>query len=261
MTVHRWLCALGLVAAGVCADAADRHEFVTSYGRPENPQFQIYYDELRRERFLEGVAGELNRILDLPTTVTLRVAECGRSSTGWNGASHTVTLCYEFLDAVLSIAGESGINGERLEQQFAGAVTYALFDEVGHALVALYGLDVPQGTEAAGSDFAAITLAVAQTDGDGAARGAVDFFDMALKEPDAGLDFLQAHDFGRHRLEMLACLLYGASPSLNASFVSRGLVDDARAAHCADTYAAAARFWGQTLRERGRETVIAPRGL
>jgi Putative metallopeptidase len=259
--MRRSVWVLGFLLASACAGAADRHDFTASYRRPENPEFQIYYDELKRERFLEGVAGELDRILDVPTTVTLRIAECGRSSTGWNGASHTVTLCYEFLDAVLAIAGESGVNGERLEQQFAGAVTYALFDEVGRALVALYGLDVPQGTEAAGSDFAAITLSVAQADGDGAAQGAVDFFEMALKEPDVGLDFLQAHEFGRQRLETLACLLYGASPSLNATFLRRGLVPSEQALHCADAYAAAARFWGQILRERAHETVIVPHGF
>jgi len=253
------LAVLALIAGASPVLASERHDFVTSYRRPENPDFQVYYDELKREHFLEGIAGELNRILDLPVTVTLRVAECGRSTTAWSDASKTVTLCYEFLDAVLSIAGDAGVNGDRLEQQFAGAVTYALFDEVGHALVALYGIDVPYGTEAASSDFAAITLAVAQADGDGAARGAVDFFDMALKEPDSELEFLQAHDFRRQRLSIVACLLYGASPTLNAGFVARGLVTAAQAPQCVETYGQAAGFWAQILRERGRETAIAPR--
>ena len=99
-------CALSLTAVAV-AGAAERHDFITTYQRPGTSDYLVYYDELRRERFLESVAEELNRVLDLPATVTLRTAECGHSTTTWVAESHTVTVCYEYLDALLVIAANS----------------------------------------------------------------------------------------------------------------------------------------------------------
>ena len=251
--------AAALLAAGLgwasAAAAAERGDFVASYERPESADFRAYYDELRHERFLESVAEELNRVLDLPATVTLRLAECGHSTTTWDAARRAATICYEFLDAVLVIAADSGARGERAEQLFAGAVTFALFAEVGRALTELYGLPAPRGIERAGDEFAALTLASAERVGDAGATAAVDFYDAALEEPESGFEYLETHGFDRARLETLACLLYGNAPGNHGQALARGIVPAQRAPRCAEELVAVAKAWEAALKDHGRAPV------
>jgi hypothetical protein len=232
------------------ASAVERHDFITNYQRPGTRDYLVYYDELRHERFLESVADELNRVLDLPATVTLRTAECGHSTTSWAIDSHTVTVCYEYLDALLVIAGENGVASERSEQMFSGGVTFALFSEIGRALTALYSLPVPQGVDRAADEFAAITLAAAEQSGDPSAAAALEFFDLALKDPDAGLEFLQLHAFDRARLEDVACILYGNSPATHAQ--ARALIAPERIARCPEEVLAVAHQWDLWLKDHAR---------
>jgi hypothetical protein len=248
------LACLPVAAAPAPAPAPEHASFVTTYQHPENPDFQVYYDELRHERFLESVAQELNRVLDLPATVTLRIAECGHSTTDWNPAGHVVTLCYEFLDAVLVLAGdgEGATTPEHAEQLFSGAVTFALFGEVGRALVSLYGLPTPQGAERAGDEFAAITLAAAEQDGDPSAAAALEFFDGALKQPDSGFEYLETHGFNRARLETVACILYGNAPTNHSQAVARGILSAERVPRCAEEVVAAAKAWDLYLKDHSK---------
>jgi hypothetical protein len=242
-----------LVAALGCTTALAAHaEFVTAYQRPQSADYLVFHDQLRRERFLERVADELNRVLELPATVTLRLAECGHSTTAWDGAARTVTVCYEFLDAVLVIAAGSGATGARVEQLFSGAVTFALFAEVGRALVELYALPAPQGAERAGDEFAALTLAAAERAAAPSATAGVEFFALALEEPESGFEYLETHRFDRPRLETVACLLSGRAAAGRAAEPLRDIVPAERAPHCADELAAVAAAWDAALRDRSR---------
>ena len=234
--------------AGALANREARAAFVVSYEPPLTADYGIYFDELRHEHFLESVSLELNRVLALPDSVTLKIAECGHSTTTWSEATRVVTVCYEFLDAVLAIAGEAAASQERAEQLFSGAVTFALIGEVGRALVAQYALPADRGLERAGDEFAAITLAAAERDGDPSAAAALEFFDAALRQPDAGFEYLESHAFDRARLEDVACLLSGNAPTNHAEALAQGLVPPERAARCAEELVTAARAWEQNLR-------------
>ena len=246
------ICACFGLASGV-ARAASHGDFITAYQKPETPDYTVFYEEMRREHFLENVAQELNRVLDLPATVMLRMAECGHSTTRWSPETRMVTICYEFLDAALVIAGQAqgqpGGSSGKSEQLFSGAVTFALFNEVGQALVSLYNLPVPQGAEHAGEEFAAITLAASEQDGDTSAASALEFFETALRQPDSGFEYLETHEFTRARLETIACLLYGNMPANHAQALARGLVTAERAPHCGDELLAVAKAWDGYLRD------------
>jgi hypothetical protein len=246
------------LGAAMAAAGGDHGGFVTTYQRPATAEYLGYYDELRHERFLESVAGELNRVLELPATVTLRLAECGHSTTSWDGASRTATICYEFLDAVLVIAGDSGATGEHAEQLFSGAVTFALFGEVGQALTQLYDLPAPHGAGRAGDEFAAVTLASAERNGEGTAAAAVEFYDAALRQPDSGFEYLETHAFDRARLETVACLLYGNAPGNHAVSLARGIVPAEHAPRCAEELVAVAKAWELALKDHTRAAAAAP---
>jgi hypothetical protein len=226
----------------------DTGDFVVRYALPETPDYSIYHDQLRAERFLESVAVELNRALRLPADVTLRLAECGHSTTEWAGDTRTVTVCYEFLEAVIAIAGE-GETPERAQDLFSGAVTFALFAEVGRGLVAVYDLPIDGTPLEAGDEFAAVSLAAAERDGDGAAAAAVRFLEYALRTPESGFEWLETHRFDRARLERVACLLYGNAPQNHAASLESGLVPRERAPRCAEELLRVAQAWDRRLRE------------
>jgi len=248
--------AAALLAASPAAPA-EHGAFLTVYERPRTSDYLVYRDGLARERFLESVAEELNRVVELPASVTLSIAECGHSTTRWDGAARVATLCYEFLDAVLVIAGDAGVPDERAEELFSGAVTFALFAEVGRALVELRALPAQQGAERAGDEFAALTLAAAERDGDTGSAAAVEFFDIALRQPDSGFEYLETHHFDRARLETVACLLYGNAPRNHAAALARGIVPKARAPRCAEELLAVAKSWEAALKPYTRAPATA----
>jgi len=256
--VAAWLCASAAAQEPAGAAAPEGRDFVPAYLKPETADYEVYYEELRRARFLESVAQELNHVLALPATVTLRIAECGHSTTSWLPETHTVTVCYEFLDAVLAIASTAAPSPARAEQLFSGAVTFALFGEVGQALVSLYGLPVQKSPPQAGDEFAAITLAAAEQDGDGSAAAAVEFFDAALSKPGSGFEYLETHGFDRARLESVACILYGNAPLNHRRALARGILSPARAPRCAEEMVAAAKAWDLYLKDHTRVPAARP---
>ena len=180
--------------------------------------------------------------------MTLRLAECGHSTTEWSGDTRTVTMCYEFLEAVIAIAGD-GETAEAAEQLFSGAVTFALFAEVGRGLVAVYGLPIAGTPLEAGDEFATVSLAAAERDGDRAAAAAVQFLAHALRTPDSGFEWLETHRFDRARLERVACLLYGNAPRNHAASLESGLVPRERAPRCAEDLLQVAQAWDRRLQE------------
>ncbi len=246
------------IAAAHGAPAPPAGDFISVYEKPATADYDIYYEELERRHFLESVAAELNRVLVLPAPVTLKTAECGHSTTSWSPDSRTVTVCYEFLDAVLAIAGESAATQPRAEQLFSGAVTFALLREVGEALTGLYTLPVPNGAGVAGDEFAAITLASAERSGDPSAAAAIEFFDAALAKPDSGFEYLETHHFDRSRLETVACILYGNAPTNHLASLERGIVPKSRAPGCAEEVVALATRWDRFLKAHTRAS--APPG-
>ena len=248
--VRRWA-VLALLAAPGAWPAAPA-EFQSVYAEPVAEEYRIYYEELAREHFLESVAQELNHVLVLSHPIRLAMAECGHSTTAWLAESRTVTVCYEFLDAVLVIAGDSAGTKARAEQLFSGAVTFALLTEVGRALVEEYALPVQGDAFKAGDEFAAITLASAERSGDPSAAAAIEFFAAALGKPDSGFEYLETHRFDRDRLETVACILYGNAPANHAASIAHGIVPKSRAPHCAEEVVAVASAWDRYLKSHTR---------
>ena len=233
------------------------HSFATLYARPATADYELYYEELRRERFLESVAQELDRILDLPAQLTLRLEECGHSTTLRSPDGRSVVVCYEFLDAVLVIAAGGGRSEERAEQLFSGAVTFALLSEIGRALIGLLQLPVAVGSQRGGDQFAAIALAAAEKDGDPSAAAAIEFLGLALREPDVGLEYLETHAFDRARLEDVVCLLYGNAPGNHAAARASGALRRSRAPRCAEELVATVKAWDGYLATYPRPGVAA----
>ena len=242
--------ALAVACAALLTAPATAAEFSVRYDAAP-PAFGVYRDELERQRFLESVAEQLNRTLLLPRTVHLRTAACGHSTTVWSAPARVVTVCYEFIEAVLVIAAGAAASRDRAEQQFSGALTFALLAEVGRALVTLYRMPPADGARDAGDEFAAITLAAAERAGDSSAAAALEFYAAALGAG-RSFEYLASHGFDRWRLEELACLWYGNAPANHAEVQALGLVPAARLGRCPEELLLTAERWERALRPHAR---------
>ena len=251
--------AVATEAAPSAAHAPETHApgFATEYLKPATADYDLYYEQLRRQHFLESVAQELDRILELPAQLTLRLDECGHSTTHLSRDGRVVIVCYEYVDAVLVIAAGAAPSEARAEQLFSGGVTFALLSEIGQALIGLLELPVAAGPARGGDQFAAIALAAAEKEGDPSAAAAVEFLEIALREPDSGFEYLETHEFGRARLEDVACLLYGNAPGNHAAARASGTLPQSRAPRCAEELVATVRAWDGYLAKYTRPAATA----
>jgi hypothetical protein len=253
----RWmLFALGLAAPSLAPTAPPTATpgFHVQYRAPHNSDYSAYRDELKRERFLESVTADLDATLKLPAPLTVELAECGRSTARHSDTTHSVTLCYELIDAIVAIAQSDRPTPERAQARFSGALTYALLAEIGAALVAEYALTLPLDSSAAqaGSEFATLALASAERDGEPVGAGALELFTLALASRNPGFAYPVDHGLDRVRLEDIACILYGNAPANHASVVSGGLLSEARAPRCAEEVVELAKRWDGYLKPHSR---------
>ena len=253
----RWtLFAFGLAAPALTPTAAPAATpgFHVQYRAPHNADYSTYRDELKRERFLESVTADLDATLKLPAPLTVELAECGRSTARHSDAAHTVTLCYELVDAIVALSQSDRPAPERAQARFSGTLTYVLLAEIGAALVSEYALTLPLDSTAAqaGSEFATLSLASAERDGEPIGAGALELFTLALANRSSGFEYPTDHGLDRLRLGDMACILYGNAPSNHASVVSGGLLPEARAPRCAEEVVDLAKRWDGYLKPHSR---------
>jgi hypothetical protein len=75
-----------------------------AYVEPNNPAHRKIYEVLKQRRVLERFQAYLSP-LRLPTTLTLKTDGCDGESNAWYEESdRTVTVCYEYIDDVVSNA-------------------------------------------------------------------------------------------------------------------------------------------------------------
>ena len=248
------IAALLLALAAPAAAPPAMQGFRVQYRAPHNADYTTYMDELKRERFLESVAADLDATLKLPTPLTVELAECGHSTARHNNTAHTVTICYELIDAVLAISQSDRAAPERAQARFSGALTYVLLAEIGAALVSEYALTLPLDASSAqaGSEFATLSLASAEREGEPIGAGALELFTLALAIRDSGFEYPADHGLDHVRLEDMACILYGNSPGNHASVVSGGLLPEARAPRCAEEVVTLAKRWDGYLKPHSR---------
>jgi Putative metallopeptidase len=256
MSAGWMLVALGLAAPLATPAAAPTAApgFHVQYRAPHNADYATYRDELKRERFLESVTADLDATLKLPAPLTVELAECGHSTASHSDTAHSVTVCYELIDALVAIAQSDRPAPERAQARFSGALTYVLLAEIGAALVSEYALSLPLDSSSAqaGTEFAALSLASAERDAEPIGAGALELFTLALANRNSGFEYPADHGLDRVRLEDMACILYGNAPGNHASVVSGGLLPEARAPHCAEEVVELAKRWDGYLKPHAR---------
>jgi hypothetical protein len=250
------------VAAG--SPALHTDQFRAAYEAPKNPAHQALYERLKAARTLERFQTFLSYVR-LPRALTLKLAGCDGEDNAWYDPEElTVTVCYEYLEAVQKIAPAAATpEGVTPENAVLGPLLEVFLHEVAHALFDQLRIPILGQEEDAADQFAAFML-VHQSEY--AARdtvvGVAWMYAQESKEPTLSRNALaDVHGLAGQRFYNLLCIAYGAEPRLFADLVEKKHLPESRAETCAEEYGQVAyavkTLMGLYVDESAREKVFA----
>lgn len=176
-------------------------------------------------------AERLNRWVNLPRPVTIRMLECPTSDLRWVPADQVIEVCYRMAIRILSLMSQA----DSTVRMGGPAIEFLLFHGVAHAIVDELDLPTPAGEEQAVDELAALLLIhTGPRFGTALVEGVT-----ALQRTDprwAEWEFATAHGLTAERFETIACIAYGANPQVFGLYREMGLVPAARAGSCAAAY-------------------------
>jgi putative metallopeptidase DUF4344 len=252
------------VAAAAELPPLHADQFRAVYEAPENAAHQALYEQLKAAHTLERFRVFLSYIR-LPRALTLKLAGCDGDDNAWYDSDDlTVTVCYEYLDAVRKIAPAATTpEGVTPENAVLGPLLEVFLHEVGHALVDQLRIPILGREEDAADQFAAFMLVHL---GEQSARdtvvGVAWMYAQESKEATLSPTALaNVHGLAGQRFYNLLCIAYGAEPRLFADLVAKRYLPEGRAADCADEYGQVAyavkTLMGRYVDESAREKVFA----
>jgi hypothetical protein len=195
-------------AQGLAATTSERIQ--VAYDRPTNPQFQQLYNDLTSRRVLERLQGFMAP-LRLPKTLTVRVAQCGAESMPYKAGS-PVTICYEMVQKIASIASQKAKDRNEQAQILYGTFVQAMLHQMAYAIFDQLEVPIWGRLDDAADHVAALIMSefgdkVALTTIIGTAK----FFDYSGRSW-TGADFARPDSPEAQRFYNYLCIAYGADP-------------------------------------------------
>jgi hypothetical protein len=260
-----WLLTVGLGSAAVVASPAlHNDQFRGVYEAPKNPAHEPLYEELKAAHTLERLRALLS-FIRLPRVVTLKLAGCdGDDNAEYVPEDLTVTVCYEYLEAVRKIAPAATTpDGVTPDDAVRGPLFEVFLHEVGHALFDQLHIPILGREEDAADQFAAFALVHLnkQTARD-TVVGVGWMYAQESKEATLSRGALaDVHGLAGQRFYNLLCIAYGAEPRLFADLVEKNYLPAERTEDCADEYGQVAyaikKLMSPYVDESTREKVLA----
>jgi hypothetical protein len=232
------------------ATAPDKGDFKVVYKPVKNKDYAQFQKELQQEKILEGIAADLNDTFALPTNIYLTFTECGEPNAFYNADTHTLSMCYEYIEEFYEIFAKHEKSPDALDDAVMGATISIFYHELGHALVHVYDLPIT-GKEEDVVDQLSVFLLTDGTDaGEKAALdGARAFYLLAkLYESDIRtLAYWDEHSLSMQRFYNIICLVYGQNEKKFDYLVKKNILPEDRAGRCRDEYAAVEKAWTKLL--------------
>lgn len=216
---------LALLVSSVLPALSDSGVFRLVYDEPKNGDLSAALDLVRSSGVFENAVDDLNRLFALPRDVTIRFADAPDAPYYQAGE---VVLGYQFIRIHAVLFNEYGYvdSPEALAASLLEVTEFALYHEVGHALIDVYDLPV-LGREEDAADHLAVLMALSLDLGDIAvvAADALGLFaEVGEKDESA---FWGEHSLNEQRMYTTLCLIYGSDPQRYAHLVvERDLPDD-----------------------------------
>lgn len=232
----------------VSRDVTRSAGFFSFYCRTTNPEYQELQQDLQKEKVLESLAADLNKVFKMPYPIGIGFQQCKRANAFYLPGDGMVVMCYELIDKFEETFKEAGYQGEELDEAVANAVTFAIYHELGHALTDTFNLPV-EGSE---EDFADQLATFVVADGDDedelvAFDGATAFLLMSKDTDVRQTEFWSEHSLGTERFTNIMCWLYADSPNKYPNAISDGLLPQSRANGCGEEWQAITENWNSLL--------------
>jgi len=239
-------------------------QFRAVYEAPKNPAHRALYEQLKAAHTLEQFRSFLS-FIRLPRTLTLKLAGCDGEDDAWYDPDDlTVTVCYEYLQAVHKIAPAAATpTGVTPDNAVLGPLLEVFLHEVGHALFEQLRIPLLGREEDAADQFAAFVLVhLSERTARDTVVGVAWMYAQEAKEASLSRTALaNVHGLAGQRFYNLLCIAYGAEPGLFADLVEKKYLPESRAEGCADEYGQVAyavkTLMGRYVDESAREKVFA----
>ena len=211
-------------------------QVVPVYGTVEKADFQQASEAFKRVRLLEQIANGVNRTIRIPSRITLVARECGVVNAFYSPKDHSVHLCYELLEQVVTgIAREFGSASSEAKMDSAfGAVFFILYHEMGHALVDTLRLPV-LGKEEDVADAIATYFMLRSREPYPVVLGSLWFFGQGSHEFTLR-QYADEHPVGPQRQYNLLCYAVGKDKARFGPLSERFFLPPERAARCPTEY-------------------------
>lgn len=191
-------------------DAATTGQIKISYDVPADARLLPHYNELKRRHVLERLQGFVLP-LRLPKPLLVRTAECGAETMPYK-AGGPVTICYELVQHIATVAAKSTNDPRERAQILNGTFVEAVLHQLAYAV--FDELQVPiWGREGDAADHVA---ALIMTEfGDKVALttilGTAKFFEYSGRTW-TGADFASVESPEAQRFYNYLCIAYGGDP-------------------------------------------------
>lgn len=222
-------------------DYADSGDFLVTYVPTENENLTDDEAALRTSDF-EGVAEDLNRFMKLPENIEIVFSECGQINAFYESETRRIFMCYELLDYFNSLFWEAAESEQHLIELNAGAVSFVLYHEIGHALADTMNLPITGREEDAADQLSVWVLLLSGEEGESAAINGANWF-LSESQKVSDLLFWDEHSLDAQRFYNILCWVYGKDPEKYSYLTELGYLPEDRAAQCPAEYVKLYNSW------------------
>lgn len=217
------------------------------YDPPATVESRDLLVELKKQRFLESFAAEVDQVLRLPKTLTLRMSECDEANAYYLAETRTILLCYGLMPAIARDLGSAVQEEEQLTEAVSHVFSFMFLHELGHALIDILDLTV-SGKEEDVADQLSVYVLLQEEGGVSAALDGAAWFGVRSHMTNAAAAFWDSHSLDAQRYYNINCWVYGSNPEDLAHIPETAGLPLSRAVGCPKDYEALTRYWDKALR-------------
>ena len=196
-------------------------DFQLAVEKPENAEFNEIYELLKQEDVLQKFINEMNKRIDFPGEITIKVTECAEDNAFYYSEDATICICYEFLQRTLALQAEEKISKR---DKLLNATAFTFLHEMGHAIVDKLKIPITGKEENAVDELAMVILMSDTSDATyyAAIEGAMQFYTDALDEDLKDFPYYDVHAPSIERYYDMLAIIVGGSPASADDYVGEG---------------------------------------
>jgi Putative metallopeptidase len=247
-----WKLGLALAWLAACGseepkddEHADRGDIKVSWSTASDSQSRQLAQVLRDERLFEELASGLNATLKFPRDLPVVHTECGEANAFYDPNTRSLSMCYELLNQIASVANDGQSTEQELGDRIVGTWLFVFFHELGHGLVDMYDLPITGREEDSVDDFS--TVLMVQAGLEEYVLHAAEYWAATGSNMFDDLNFADEHSLNQQRFYNILCLVYGSNPRAYDGLVTNGYLPEARAQRCPAEFEQKENAWNQLL--------------